>query len=388
MTARLIKIPPAKQALKHRQGPRSAIAVGFLALAGCAAPGFGGSDDAPSGAAIARARAVELGDAQLVGQRLVAGFEGERVPNEVRRRIESGRLGGVVLFADNFDTRGEARRLLARLQRIPRPEGLRDPLLVMVDQEGGQVKRLPGPPTLSAEQMGAAGRSTCARQGERTGRMLSRVGVNVDLAPVLDVARPGGAIDQEDRSFGRRPRKVAACGTAFADGLESSDVAPTAKHFPGLGAATINTDEAVQRIELSKSKLRRFDEEPFARFARGGAENRLVMISSAIYPAFSDRPAAFTSALASHELRGRLGFEGVSITDALETASTDAFGGPTQAAKLAARAGVDLLLFTDLDSAKDATGELRRLLRSGDASRNQFVGSVGRILALRAGLAD
>ena len=361
-----------------------ALAVLVLTVA-CTAPGCGGSGEDPSAAGAARKRAVELGDARLVGQRLVAGFHGERVPKELRRRVEAGRLGGLILFADNFDSRREARRLVARLQRIPRPRELRDPLPIMVDQEGGLVKRLPGPPSLSAEQMGRRGRTECARQGDRTGGMLARLGINVDLAPVLDVARPGSAIDREDRSFGRRPGKVAACGTAFADGLAAHDVAATAKHFPGIGAASINTDDAVQRIGLSKSRLRHLDEKPFARFVGGGAD-RLVMISSAIYPAFSSRPAAFTSSLASHELRGRLGFEGVTITDALETASTDAFGGPTRAARLAAKAGTDMLLFADLDAAQRAAGSLRRLLSHGDASRQQFTGSVGRILALRAAL--
>jgi beta-N-acetylhexosaminidase len=327
------------------------------------------------------AAAGGLGDAQLVGQRLVAGFEGGSVPAEVRRRIAAGRLGGVILFDSNFDTRADARALIAELQSIDRPRGLRDPLLVMVDQEGGLVKRLPGPPTLSAEQMGAAGRSTCRRQGKATGRMLRRTGVNVDLAPVLDVARPGSVMDDENRSFGSDPELVAACGGAFAAALERNGVAPTAKHFPGLGAARLNTDAAVQRIDLSRSRLRRVDEAPYRRFGQGGARGRLVMMSSAIYPEFSDRPAAFARSLATRELRGRLGFRGVSITDALETASTEAIGGPTRAAKLAARAGTDLLLFAGFDAAKRAAKALRPM-----AGRDGFRDSVERVLALRGRL--
>ncbi len=196
-----------------------------LLIAATLAASFGGQ--APDGA--------DLGDAQLVGQRIVAGFEGESVPGAVRRRIAAGRLGGVILFDSNFDSRSDARRLIADLQSIDRPRGLRDPLLVMVDQEGGAVKRLPGPPTMSAEQMGAAGRSTCRKQGRATGRMLARTGVNVDLAPVLDVARPGSVMDDEDRSFGSDPDLVAACGGAFASALERRGVSPTAKHFPGSG---------------------------------------------------------------------------------------------------------------------------------------------------------
>jgi beta-N-acetylhexosaminidase len=363
--------------------------VAAALLSGCAALGFGGSEeDSASTAELARERAAELGDAQLVGQRLVAGFGGERVPKEIEGRIRTGRLAGVVLFSENFGGRSEARRLIRKLQSIPRPRALSDPLLVMIDQEGGQVKRLPGPPSLSAEEMGAQGPSTCRREGAKTGSMLRRTGVNVDLAPVLDVARTDGAIDQEDRSFGRDPAAVARCGGAFASALERHGVASTAKHFPGLGAAQVNTDAAVQTIDLSGAKLRRFDEKPFARFVRGGADDRLVMVSSAIYSAFSGRPAAFTQKLASGELRGRLGFEGVSITDALETASTEAFGGPTRSAVLAAKAGIDLMLFVDIGSAKRAAEPLRRLLRAGDAARQQFVGSVGRVLALRESLGD
>jgi beta-N-acetylhexosaminidase len=330
-------------------------------------------------------RATELGDAQLVGQRLVAGFEGEGVPAAVRKRIAAGRLGGVILFDSNFDSRAEARALIGELQAIDRPRGLRKPLLVLVDQEGGLVKRLPGPPSLSAEEMGRAGRSTCRRQGAATGRMLRRTGVNVDLAPVLDVARPGSVMDDENRSFGHDPELVAACGGAFASALERNGVAPTAKHFPGLGAARLNTDAAVQRIELSKSRLRRVDEAPYREFADGGASQRLVMLSSAIYTAFGDRPAAFSRSLATGELRRRLGFRGVSITDALETASTEAIGGPTRAAKLAARAGADLLLFAGFDAAKHAAKALRPMVSDG-GSRERFVDSVNRVLRLRARL--
>ena len=335
------------------------------------------------GPAAERGPADRLGDAQLVGQRLVAGFQGERPPAALRRRIAAGRLAGVILFANNFDSVGEAERLIAELQGIPRPRALPDPLLVMVDQEGGPVRRLPGPPAPSAEQMGAAGKRACRRQGAATARLLRSTGVNVDLAPVLDVARQGSVMDDENRSFGRSPRAVAACGGAFAAALDRNGVAPTAKHFPGLGAAGLNTDAAVQRIGLSVRRLRRFDELPYRRFAAGGGRDRLVMLSSAIYPAFAGRPAAFTASIARRELRARLGFDGVSITDALETASTDALGGPTRAARLAARAGTDLLLFAGFDSAKRAAKTLRTVL---ERRRGRFVESVERVLGLRSRL--
>jgi beta-N-acetylhexosaminidase len=335
----------------------------------------------------APAEDAPLGDAQLVGQRLVTGFEGRSPPSALVKRIRAGRLAGVILFSHNFGSHSQARRLIERLQSIPRPRGLRSPLLVMIDQEGGLVKRLPGPPSLSAEEMGAAGTSTCRRQGAATGHMLHRTGVNVDLAPVLDVARPGGAIDNEGRAFGVTPGVVSRCGNAFAGALDRAGVAPTAKHFPGLGAARVNTDDAVQRIDLGRAKLRRIDERPYERFVGDGAPDRLVMLSSAVYTAFSDRPASLTRALARRELRRRLGFDGVSITDALETASTAAFGGPVRAGRKAATAGADLLLYTDLATAAEAANALRADLRSaGDQARRRFEDSAARVVRLRRGL--
>ncbi|HYP55447.1 MAG TPA: glycoside hydrolase family 3 N-terminal domain-containing protein, partial [Solirubrobacterales bacterium] len=138
---------------------------------------------------------------------------------------------------------------------------------------------------------------------------------------------------------------------------------------------------AVERIDLSKAGLRRIDEVPYRRFIAGGGE--LVMLSTAVYPAFSSRPAAFSREIASGQLRGRLGFEGVSVTDALETVAVRDFGGPAKAGVATARAGVDLLLFTEPRAAARARQALLRGLRSGGLSRAAFERSVGRVLRLR-----
>jgi beta-N-acetylhexosaminidase len=300
---------------------------------------------------------------RLVGLRLIAGFEGTSVPEQLRRAVRQGGLSGVVLFRQNLPSREAARTLIAELESIPRPAGLRDPLLVMVDQEGGLVKRLAGAPTASAAQMGGAGAARA--QGRATAANLSGVGVNVDLAPVLDVARPGGAIASTERGFGASAAAVEETAVPFAVGLQDLGVAATAKHFPGLGAAAENTDFAVQRVDLPKRTLRAVDERPYRRFIAAGGG--LVMLSTAIYPAFSPRPAAFARSIATGELRRRLGFHGVSITDALESAA----------------AGTDLLLFTDYRAAMAAGRALRGLLRSAPGSRAAFEASAGRILRLR-----
>ncbi|HYC81169.1 MAG TPA: glycoside hydrolase family 3 N-terminal domain-containing protein [Solirubrobacterales bacterium] len=325
-----------------------------------------------------------LSPAQLAGERLVAGVTGTAVSPQLRQAIRAGRLAGVVLFAENFPSRASGRKLIRQLQAIPRPRALRAPLLVMVDQEGGEVVRLSGAPSASAQEMGERGGSFSQRQGRLTAANLRDVGANVDLAPVLDVARPGGVIAATERAFGTNPRQVATTAVPFARGLEAGGVVATAKHFPGLGAATENTDFAVQEIDLSKARLRLVDETPYEAYVRAGG--RMVMLSTAIYPAFSDAPAAFTRAIATGELRRRLGFRGVSITDALETVAVDAFAGRGRAGVAAARAGVDLLLFTDLAGAEAAQRALLAQLRAGKLDRAEFLAAAGRVLDLRAEL--
>jgi beta-N-acetylhexosaminidase len=332
----------------------------------------------------AQTDAAELPARRLAGERLVTGFEGRRAPPGVKRMIREGTVAGVILFSDNLGDRDHARRLIGRLQAIRRPRGLRDPLLVMIDQEGGLVKRLSGAPQASALEMGRRGGEYSRRQGIRTARNLKRVGVNVNLAPVLDVGRPGSAIRAQHRSFGGKPRRVIRTAVRFARGMESRGVTAAGKHFPGLGAADQSTDVAVQRIRLKRSELRRVDERPYLPFvARGGG---MVMLSTAIYTRFSRRPAAFSKRIATGELRHRLAFTGVSISDALETASARNFGGPARVGIAAAKAGTDLLLFTDRQAAARAGRALRRGLRSGKLARGPFEDSVQRVLDLRAGL--
>jgi beta-N-acetylhexosaminidase len=325
--------------------------------------------------------AVSLSARQLAGERIVLGFSGARPTPGVERMIRAGEVAGAILFSENLPSRAAGRRLVRRLQAIPRPSGLRDPLLVMTDQEGGLVKRIGGAPNASAREMGLRGRAYSRAQGARAAANLRSLGIDVDLAPVLDVARPSGTIAETDRGFGSTAAQVAATAVPFAEGLQEGGMAATGKHFPGLGSARLNTDDAVQRIGLSKQALRSIDEAPYRRFIDAGGD--LVMLSTAIYPAFSSQPAAFSRPIATGELRERLGFEGVSITDALDTVAVHAFGNSSRVARAAASAGADLLLYTDPDEATRAHRSLLRALRSGKLSRTSFEEAAGRVLHLR-----
>jgi beta-N-acetylhexosaminidase len=277
---------------------------------------------------------------QLAGQRLVTGFAGTSAPKPLLRRIRRGELGGVIVFGANIRSRPQLRTLTRSLQRA-RPAHL-PPLIVAIDQEGGQVKRLSGAPTLSPPQLGARNDPALARrQGVATAKNLRSVGVNVDLAPVLDVARPGSIMERQRRSYSRSAGRVKRIGGAFLGGLTAGGVGATGKHFPGLGAATKNQDLEVNRITTPLTQLRSVDELPYT-----GVQPPLVMVSSAIYPALSEKPAVFSRHVVVDELRRRIGFGGVTISDAVDAPAMARYGSQKRRALLAARAGVDLLLFS------------------------------------------
>ncbi|HVV90136.1 MAG TPA: glycoside hydrolase family 3 N-terminal domain-containing protein [Solirubrobacterales bacterium] len=352
----------------------------------------GGSAGRPGGSATVGEGAEEahrptlaerLTPAQLAGERVVVGVDGTGLTPELKGAIHAGKVAGVVLFEADFPSRAAGRELIAALQAVPRPRGLRRlPLLVMTDQEGGQVKRVDGAPEASAAAMGAAGAGVARREGRATAANLRRLGVNVDLAPVLDVARPGGVIAATERGFGATRAQVGATAVPFATALQDGGVAATAKHFPGLGAAIENTDFEAQRLRLSKAELRAVDEAPYRAYVDAGG--KLVMLSTAIYPAFGDRPAAFERRIATGELRGRLGFHGVTITDSLGSAAVAEFGGQREAAVDGAAAGDDLLLFDDLPSALAGHAALVKQLRKGGLKRAPFLAAASRVLRLRA----
>ncbi len=323
---------------------------------------------------------------QLAGQRVIFGFAGASPPQALRERIRRGEIAGVILFKRHIRSRSALRAMVADLQAIPRPEGLRDPLLVMIDQEGGAVKRLDGAPSHSPEQIGRTGSEAVARsEGRATALNLRGVRVNVNLAPVLDLGTAGSYVERLDRAFSAKPDVVSRLGTAFSRGLADGDVAAAAKHFPGNSRAGENEDIVSARINTPRAELRRRDIAPFAAAIK--AQVPLVMVSTARFTAFDQRPALFSRKLTTTELRDRLDFSGVSITDDLEVPALAGYGSAARKAELAARAGADLLLFAQsyaqgaaaVDAVVDGVTNDR-------LSRTELEQSAARVLALRASL--
>jgi beta-N-acetylhexosaminidase len=307
-------------------------------------------------------------------------FDGAKVPDDVLARIGDGRAAGVLLFAANVTSIGQATANAQAIQTAAAaaPSGL--PAIVATDQEGGVVARIPGPPSGSAAQMGTWPLADVHAEACATAANLRRWGINVDLAPVADVARPGSFEDDQHRSFSGDPHVAALAVRAFATGLARGGVASTLKHFPGLGSVGTTTDDSPAEVSLSADELTSIDEVPFVYGIAAGAD--LVMMSSAVYSAFDDVPALLSRPVI-HGLRRSLGFTGVVITDALDTPALAAYGSLGDVAVAAARAGVDLFIATGIGTCGEIQSALASALRDGRLRLGPARVAAARVEALR-----
>jgi len=266
--------------------------------------------------------------ARAAGRLILMRFVGTEAPEYVLRALRAGRAGGAVLFRDNVEDPAQLRRLTRALQRAARGRAL-----LAVDQEGGPVRVIPfvGPQRSAPEQASAG---TAEADSRAAGEQLAALGVNVALAPIADLPSPalGG------RAFSARP---AAAVAAAVRGWRAGGVAPTAKHFPGLGGATANTDDAATDLLGDRGP----DLAPFRAAIEAGVP--LVMAAHARYPGLDpDRIASQSPAILEDLLRRELGFRGAVITDSLEAAGALATGPVDVVAERSLRAGADLLLTT------------------------------------------
>jgi beta-N-acetylhexosaminidase len=363
---------------------KRAIAVGATAPLGGVLAGV-----AP---AQAQSAAKSLTSAQLAGQRVIFSYYGLTVPSSLLQQIRAGQAAGVIFFGGNISSETQLAGVIRQLHRAQQQSPVAAPLLLMTDQEGGEVRRLPGAPVRSEKQIGGSGdpAAEASTAGTGAGRNLAGVGMNVNLAPVLDVfSQAGNFIDEYGRSYSSNVATVASCGRAFIKAQQKTGVAATAKHFPGLGPATRsqNTDTGPVTLDVSLASLRDRDEAPYQAAIAAGV--KLIMASWAIYPALDrSHPAGMSTAVIQGELRGRLGFKGVTITDAIEAKALTRFGSYGQRAVLAAQAGMDLLLCSAQDPAEGASvvSALAGALASGKLSQATFSTAVQRVTSLRHGL--
>jgi beta-N-acetylhexosaminidase len=293
-------------------------------------------------------------------------------------------LGAVIYFSwtNNLQDPTQIATLSNGLQRAAADAG-DAPLLISTDQEGGNVTRIGYPLAVSPGNM-ALGATFSPGDSQAmsyaTGQQLAALGINVDDAPVADVnTNPRNSADGP-RSFGDRAGHVAAMVRASVTGYQDAGIAATAKHFPGLGSTSINTDNGVAVSDETTQEIWRNDLPPFRQAIAAGVDE--IMAAHIIMPALdpSGAPASVSEPIVTGLLRNTLHYNGVVVTDALSAAALDSI--PTdQRALRAFEAGDDLLLMPENLGA--SIGAFRQALQSGEITMARLDQSVQRILRLK-----
>jgi beta-N-acetylhexosaminidase len=379
-----------RRAVRRRQG--AVLGAAALAFLVGAVLGAGGDDEASAPAERAatpapaeRERAAREAVDRLpltrqVGRLVVLRFAGITAPGYVREVLGEGRAAGAILFRDNLTGPEQTKRLT---EQLTRGADRTHPPLICVDQEGGEVRILPWlPPERSAPEQGAAG--TERADAAAAARGLRDAGINVSLAPVADVASVQGAA-LAGRAFSTGFEQAADSVAESVRGWQDGNVAATVKHFPGLGGATVNTDDGPATIARGAAQIRQEDLLPFRAAIEAGAP--LVMAGHAVYPAIDpDRIASQSQPVVEGLLRDELGFDGVVITDSTEAAAVQAVTLPAEAAVRNIRAGVDIVLTTGRGSYIQVYRALLAEARRDREFRERVRESAARVIALQAAL--
>lgn len=317
--------------------------------------------------------------------RLMIAFAGAELPPAAARRINVGGVAGVTLFrALNVVDPPQIRRLTAEIQEA-RPAGA-PPLLVAADQEGGQLIGLGDgtTPFAGAMAIGATGDEALAeRVGRATARELLALGVNVDYAPVCDIANNPANPTLGIRCFGDDPEAVGRLAAATVRGLQGEGVAATAKHFPGAGDTATDPHHELPLVARTTAELAGRELVPFRAALAAGV--RLVMTGHLALPGGTDDPPTSLSAAVLRDLlRGQLRFDGVTVTDALDMHALAQGSAQIVDAVAALRAGEDVLLGkSDESSLERLEAGLTQAQRRGLIDADDDAAAKGRLTELR-----
>ncbi|MUK88963.1 beta-N-acetylhexosaminidase [Ornithinibacillus sp. L9] len=333
---------------------------------------------------------------EKIGQMLMPDFrnwDGENVTEmlpEIEQLIQDYHLGGVILFRENVVTTEQTARLVAAYQEAADKYGL----LMTIDQEGGIVTRLQSGTDMPGNMALGATRSTEIAHdvGEAIGQELNALGINMNLGPVLDVNNNPDNPVIGVRSFGESPELVADLGIAYTQGLQSTGVAATAKHFPGHGDTAVDSHLGLPEVPHDKERLLEVELYPFQQVMDENID--AIMTAHVTFPKIDDTkviskkdgseislPATLSHKVLTGLMREEMGYDGVIITDALNmNAITDHFGA-VDAVIRSVKAGTDIILMpVGLEEVADG---LREAVETEEISENRIEESVERILTLK-----
>ena len=334
---------------------------------------------------------------EKVGQMLMPDFRNwngkpvTEMNDEIRELVKKYHLGGVILFRENVVTNEQTVRLIDAYKKANEDYGL----LLSIDQEGGIVTRLqsgtdfPGNMALGATRSIELAESV----GHAIGSELHSLGINMNLAPVLDVNNNPDNPVIGVRSFGEDPQLVADLGTAYAKGLQKAGMAATAKHFPGHGDTAVDSHLGLPSVPHDKERLLKVELYPFQQAMDQGMD--AIMTAHVTFPKIDPTkviskkdgteialPATLSYEVLTNLVRKEMGFEGVISTDALNMKAIADHFGPVDTAIRAVNAGTDIVLMPV--GLEEVANGLYAAVENGEVTEERLNQSVERLLTLKA----
>ncbi len=320
---------------------------------------------------------------ELIGQTLVFGIPGTRVRPEDVQLFKETHAGGLILYRINFESPAQVKRLISDLENA-----LGRRLLIMADHEGGRVIMFRDGVTVFPDNLafGTAGKVEWARkQGAIEARELRRLGMDINLGPVVDVLTKEYSPNIGIRAYGRDPALVAKMASARIAAMQANGVSACAKHFPGKGHSPLDAHLSLPTIPSTWDEMRRVHIKPFLAAMKAGVD--IIMSSHPLYPNLDPTPrtpATFSRRIITEYLREELGYEGVISSDDLEMGAVRELCSIGEAAVKTFKAGHDLILSChDAAAQREVYQALLQGFKSGELSRHELEKSVDRIQRLK-----
>jgi beta-N-acetylhexosaminidase len=326
---------------------------------------------------------------EQVGQVLAVGFHETTPSQDIINLIQNHHIGNIILFKRNIQNVQQVRELTHSLQMIARESGHRYPLLIMIDQENGMVRRFGQSTTIFPGSMalGAIGSEQIAYDiALATGRELKALGINMNLAPVVDVNNNPANPVIGVRSFGEDPQLVARLGVAMVKGYRAAGIITSLKHFPGHGDTAVDSHLALPIIRYAMERLEAVELLPFKSGIEAGADS--VMIAHMYLPSLMQDgmiPSTVSRAIVTELLRKKLGFSGLVVSDCMEMQALADTVGTEQGTVKALQAGIDLVLVSHHYSRQRGSLEaIQAAVQDGTLSADRVRQAAERVLQLKA----
>ncbi|MDG0792895.1 glycoside hydrolase family 3 protein [Cohnella ginsengisoli] len=320
---------------------------------------------------------------EKIGQLIVTGFPGASVTEELKALVRDWKIGNIILFSHNAENKSQLARLCGDLQGLIGTE-TGYPALISIDQEGGRVTRLPRDAVNvpGAMAIAAAGDPSGAlTAGRITAAELRALGINFNLAPVLDINNNKRNPVINVRSYGDTAETVAKYGLQMLRGLQEGGVLAALKHFPGHGDTEVDSHLGLPSSGKTLAELEVLELLPFRAAIAAGAE--AIMIAHMMFPAIEPRrvPATMSSVIVEDLLKGKLGYEGLVVSDCLEMDAVKKYYGTAQGALGALKAGIHLLFVSHTPSlVRETVLAIEQAVQSGELPMETVDRAVDKVL--------